>query len=149
MKHNCSRHKQDDFFKPDLTYLCSDSSCINACSASTAKENDINTRNSCLNRHLQEQDNMLALIIVTNAKFNSFYHTDYMSQMGMQLYLTIWQFGLFNASKICCFLALNYINLMICLHSLLTHGDMELALTNGQNKGRSTYCPTGHQGFMQ
>lgn len=33
------------------TYLCSDSSCINAWSASTANEKDRNRRNSCL--HVQ------------------------------------------------------------------------------------------------
>lgn len=51
------------YFYSNLTYLCSASSCMNACNASTAKENDINTRKSCLNRHLQKHNDMLALII--------------------------------------------------------------------------------------
>lgn len=43
-----------------LTYLCSDSSCIKAWSASTAKENDINKRNSCLHRQHNQNIPMLA-----------------------------------------------------------------------------------------
>lgn len=34
----------------NCAYLCSDSSCINACSASTAKEKERNSRNSCLHK---------------------------------------------------------------------------------------------------
>lgn len=50
------------------TYLCSDSSWINAWSASTANEKDINKRNSCL--HMQHNQNGVLLAQVTDEQEN-------------------------------------------------------------------------------
>ena len=58
--------KQSETIATSNTYLCSDSSCMKAWSASTASENDINKRNSCLN--MQQKKNMVQYVSAYDKK---------------------------------------------------------------------------------